>query len=384
LRPEVGGETVVLTLEGCRSRLARFREELEKQGIDLAVLSNYRNVYYFSGHLREVELPQFLVVGPMGRAVLITDTRPTQSAADEVISYEAYSIDWPISFRGISQKAAQALKDVLTTAGAPVSRLGLERDRLSALSTEVIAGCFPTAEQVDVGLVVYKLRKRKDPDEIRLVADCVKTIEAGYAIARQTIRPGATELDVFKEVHGEIVRHAGYNLKFDADFACGVRAIKGGGTPLRHEILPGDLYIIDIYPSLHGYHGDLCRTFAASPPTDLQTTAWEIARNALQLAEEVIRPGVRARDVWKRLRDYIDSFEFRGSFWHHAGHGLGLDPQEPPWIIPGTDHVFEVGDVIAVEPACYAEVLQGGVRLERNYVVREDGLENLSQFPLEL
>ncbi len=74
----------------------------------------------------------------------------------------------------------------------------------------------------------------------------------------------------------------------------------------------------------------------------------------------------------------------RGSFWHPAGHGLGLDPQEPPWIIPGSEHIFEVGDGIAVEPGCYSEVLQGGVRLERDYVVHEDGLENLSNFPLDL
>jgi len=319
----------MLTLEGCRSRLARFRGELEKQGIDLAVLSNYRSVYYLAGHLREVELPQFLVVGPMGKTVLITDTQPDQSAVDEVICYEAYSIDWPITFGGMSQNASRALKSALTTNAGTVNRLGVERDRLSVLFAEVIVGCFPTAQQIDAGQLLYKLRKTKDPDEIRIVADAVKVIEAGYAVARQTIRPGATELDVFKEVHGEIVRHAGYNLKFEADFACGVRAIKGGGTPLRHEIEPGDLYIIDIYPSFHGYHGDLCRTFAASPPTDLQKKAWEIVRNALQLAEGAIRPGVCARDVWKRLRDYIDSFEFvRGSFWHHAGHGLGLDPQE--------------------------------------------------------
>jgi Xaa-Pro dipeptidase len=69
---------------------------------------------------------------------------------------------------------------------------------------------------------------------------------------------------------------------------------------------------------------------------------------------------------------------------HHAGHGLGLDPQEPPWIIPGSDHIIEVGGVIAVEPGCYAEALHGGVRLECDYVVRENGLENLSSFPLTL
>jgi Xaa-Pro aminopeptidase len=113
--------------------------------------------------------------------------------------------------------------------------------------------------------------------------------------------------------------------------------------------------------------------------------AWRIIREAVRMAEDIIHPGVRARHVWKQLRDHIDSHEFvRGSFNHHAGHGVGLDSQEPPWIIPGSDHVFEDGDVIAVEPGCYSEALQGGVRLERNYVVGKDGLLNLSNFSLEL
>jgi len=373
----------MLTKEGCGERLARFREELARQGIGFAVVSNYRNVYYLSGHLREVELPQFLVLGPSGKTFLITDAPPAETTTDETVAYEAYSLDWPISFRGIAQKAVEALKSVLRGI-PPVHRIGVEKDRLSALFGAVVSGHSPQAEQVDLGPAFYRMRKRKSPDEIQLIVGCVKAIEAGYAVARAAIHPGATELDVFKEMHGEIVRHAGYNLKFEADFACGLRAINGGGTPLRSEILAGDLFIIDIYPSFHGYYGDLCRTFAASSPTDLQMKAWEIARDALRIAEEMIRPGIRARDVWKELRDHIDSYEFvRGSFNHHAGHGLGLDPQEPPWMIPGSDHVFEAGDVIAVEPGCYAEALQGGVRLECDYVVRENGLENLSSFRLE-
>ncbi len=331
-----------------------------------------------------MSFPNSSSLGPKGKAILITDAAPAQSAADEVLVYEAYSLEWPISFRGISEKAAEALKAALSSV-PPCSKVGLERDRLSAVFADVIAGHSPQAQQVDLGPDIYRMRKRKDLDEIELIEGCVKVIEAGYAVAKKAIQPGATELDVFKQMHGEIVRHAGYNLKFEADFACGVRAINGGGTPLRREILPGDLYIIDIYPSFHGYHGDLCRTFAASPPTDLQMKAWEIIREAVRIAEDIIHPGVRARDVWKQLRDHIDSYEFvRGSFNHHAGHGLGLDPQEPPWIIPGSDQVFEDGDVIAVEPACYSEALQGGVRLERNYIVTKERLINLSSFPLEL
>jgi Xaa-Pro aminopeptidase len=375
----------MLTLDGCTARLNRFKAALDAQRVDVAVLSNLRTVYYLSGHLREEEFPQFLLIGPNRRTVLITDSTPSLSTADEVLTYESYSIDWPVSFAAVLAKSAVALDNALGTISGPVVYLGIERERLNCVFFELLTRRWQTAEIRDITPVVCELRRRKDADEIRLIQRCVKVIEAGYATARKVIRPGINELEIFNEVHGEIVKGAGYQLKVSGDFACGVRAICGGGTPLDRKIEAGDLCILDIYPSFHGYHGDLCRTFAASEPTDLQLKAWEIARDALQLAEQAIRPGVHASQVWKQIRDFIDEFDFvRGSFWHHAGHGIGLDPQETPWIIPGADHVFEEGDVIALEPACYATALQGGVRLERNYVVRKDGLYNLSEFPLGL
>src|SRR5579872_2471442 len=88
----------MLNLQNCRTRMGRFCSQLVEEEIDLAILSNYRNVYYLSGHLREVESPQLLIVTPEGSSILITDVLPTQTIADEVLAYENYSIDWPVSF----------------------------------------------------------------------------------------------------------------------------------------------------------------------------------------------------------------------------------------------------------------------------------------------
>ncbi len=44
---------------------------------------------------------------------------------------------------------------------------------------------------------------------------------------------------------------------------------------------------------------------------------------------------------------------------------------------------FALGDVFALEPGVYVPALGGGLRLEDNYVLRPDGLENLFDFPLE-
>ncbi|HLJ85363.1 MAG TPA: Xaa-Pro peptidase family protein [Candidatus Angelobacter sp.] len=365
--------------------MGRFCSQLVEEEIDLAILSNYRNVYYLSGHLREVESPQLLIVTPEGSSILITDVLPTQTIADEVLAYENYSIDWPVSFEAVCVKAAEVLRKAIKGLRRRVYRVAVEPSRFNNLFAEVLRDCWPEAELSEATRILSKLRRKKDQDEINLIIQCIQVIEAGFKAAREVIRPGITELEVFEAVHGKIIQKAGYNLKFDGDFACGVRAIKECGSPLRREILPGDLYIIDIYPSFYGYYGDLCRTFAVSEATLLQREAWQMISDALTFAESLIRPGVRASAVYNLIRARIDSFAIaRGSFSHHAGHGIGLDPQEPPWIIPGSDHVFEVGDVIAMEPACYSPALQGGVRLERNYVVHEEGVENLSHSSLGL
>ena len=46
--------------------------------------------------------------------------------------------------------------------------------------------------------------------------------------------------------------------------------------------------------------------------------------------------------------------------------------------------MFEEGDVITLEPGVYTAALQGGIRLEDNYVVRSGGLENLFDYPMGL
>ena len=68
-----------------------------------------------------------------------------------------------------------------------------------------------------------------------------------------------------------------------------------------------------------------------------------------------------------------------GDYFHLTGHGIGLRPHEAPWIATDGDEVFAVGDVLAIEPAIYADDLRGGVRIEDNYVVEAHGLRRLSR-----
>ncbi len=193
------------------------------------------------------------------------------------------------------------------------------------------------------------------------------------------------EWEVYNEFYAAVVKQAGSSVPFRGDFACGTRALSDGGAPTRRPITAGDFFILDIFPCYEGCHADLCRTFAASSISESEARAWETVRDALALAESLIRPGAKASTIWRELRQFLDGFEAaRGSFRHHAGHGIGLDGQEFPWLISGSDQTLRAGEVLALEPALYGESLKGGIRLEDNYVVTETGVKKLSTFPLEI
>ncbi len=369
----------MLTLEGCRARQGRLLAQLESNRCDLFVTSNFRTVYYFTGMLVAADTPVIFGAWHDGSTVLVAPAL-REAAADEIITFETYSINRCITMP--AHDAAARFGEYLSRNSArTISQCAVERSVVSGHLEYII----PATDFLDATNWVLTLRKTKDEDEILAIRESLHYCATAYRAAKQTIAPGLTELDVYNAMYSAIVQEAGTVVSFPGDFACGTRAIKEGGPPTRRVIAPHDLYTLDIFPAPALYAGDTCRTFAVGQPTDVQQRAWEIVCQAVQLGESMIKPGVAASYVYRGIKEFLDSHELsRKSFWHHAGHGIGHHSHEAPRIIPGSSDIFEVGDVIALEPGIYGEHLQGGIRLEDNYVVRENGLENLFDFPRDL
>ena len=372
----------MLTREGCQARQQRLLGEMQANRWDVFATSDYRTVYYLTGALSEPTVPVVFALRQDGTSVLITAVKE-EACAGETIPLEFYSIQRTITQPG--HDGARLLGEALARRAGKVSACAVEQSGTAAVFGDAIRGVWPQAAVADATATILKLRKRKEADEVVEIRESLRYCAVAYRAARETIAPGRTELDVYLAMYSAIVQEAGTAVEFLGDFACGERGIAGGGPPTRRVIQAGDLYILDIFPAPHLYFGDVCRTFAASAPTDVQMRAWELVRQAVRVGEAAVKPGVRARDVYAKVKEFLDADPVsEKSFWHHAGHGIGHRGHEAPRIIPGTDDVFEAGDVITLEPGVYSQALQGGIRLEDNYLVREDGLENLFDFPMEL
>lgn len=361
-------------------RLTRFREAIDRRGVAAAVLHDPVTIRHLTGAASAHGWPSAVVLSKteavgiffasgeqpaeVDRQIVLKGTRPDRAVHHLA---ELSEVTFPILQRASDGRAPLGLD----AASAPgwlwtlLSQLGIQ-DRV-----------------INLGDEVADLRRCKDPDELAVIRYNVRLAEAGYEAALQTIRPGGTELDVYQAMSEAVNSLAGTSVPMGGDFASGPGGGSRGGSPTRRVLADGDSYVIDFWPHLGDYYADMCRTFTVGEPGPALQDAIELAVEGLRTAESIIKPGVAVAEVDAAVRNVLDRRPDLGggAYFHPTGHGIGLAPHEAPWLSGENDETFRLGDVIAVEPGLYAESLNGGVRIEDNYLVVEGGVENLCSFP---
>ena len=89
------------------------------------------------------------------------------------------------------------------------------------------------------------------------------------------------------------------------------------------------------------------------------------------------------QEVDAAARSVIEEAGYGEYFLHRTGHGLGLEIHEPPYIVEGNELILQPGMTFTVEPGIYLPG-RGGVRIEDDVLVTEDGCESLTTLPREL
>jgi len=361
---------VYLEIAHCRTRQRRLLEVMQRERLDLVIVNQPAHVQWLVGRRFSTLFESAVALSADGRCTLASPLENLDNvAADEIVAFPSNRYS---TLRNDQQQAAEeALLQAL--AGRPQPRrLGIEFSSAPAHVTTRLS-----AQLVDVEPELYRLRRRKEADEVALLRKAIDTSGAMYARAREIIKPGIKEFDVFCELHTVAVKSTGETTTgVGNDFQCGT----SGGPPRERAAEDGELYIIDLSPSCQGYYADTCRTIAVNKrPTDDQHKAWEKIERVQRYVERTVKPGVRCREIFDAAQALLDEYRL-GAFAHHLGHGIGLFPHEAPHLNPNWDDVFEEGEVFTAEPGLYGPELRGGIRIENDFLVTAAGVELLSRF----
>jgi len=377
-------------------RLARAREALDASELGAVLLFDINNIRYVSatmiGEWARDKVARYALLTRGGEPIVWDFgsaarhhqlhspwIRPENSRAGMLGLRGAVAPD-----AGLIARAVTEIQSELAAAGVASMPLGVDIAETPMLLELLKAG----VEVRDAQQVMLDARLIKSADEIALLSTAAAMVDGVYQDIAEVLKPGIRE--------NEIVALANKRLyEMGSDDVEAINAVSGERcNPHPHNfsdrlIRPGDQAYFDIIQSFNGYRTCYYRTFAMGRSTPAQRDAYTRAREWIDSAIDVVKPGTTTDQIarlWPEAKDFGFPSEM-AAFGLQFGHGLGLGLHERPIIsrLNSLDHPIELreGMVFALETYCPATDGQSAARIEEEVVVTSSGCSVLTLFPAE-
>jgi Xaa-Pro dipeptidase len=322
-----------------------------------------------------MERPTVLIVTSKGDAAVILPELERGKLAGEAAGFKAFAYgDDPATWPDAFNRAAAGL-------GLKTGRLGVEPTRLRYLEIQYLQAAFPEMELVDGGPALDALRIRKDEAEVAKMRRAAQIAQEALLATLAKVREGMSERAIANELIVQLLRSGSDpELPFEPIVALGENGANPHAVPTERALRPGDLLLVDWGASFEGYLSDITRTFTYGRVDGELLRIGEIVLAANRAGRESGGAGMAAGEVDRTARAVIDAAGYGTFFTHRTGHGLGMEAHEQPYIFGGNDLILEPGMTFTVEPGIYLPG-KGGVRIEDDVVVTEEGLTSLTDLP---
>ena len=339
---------------------------LQAAEADAFLVSADVNVRYLTGFTGD---SSFLIYGP-NVELIITDSRYTTQLEEECPGLELY-------VRKVSETLSAAAATVLKK--AKLSRIGFESQRLVSETLESLRTALPTVEFRPIGgKIESDLRAIKDDQEITETRLAVQLAERAFELMKASLTPETTEREAAWELERAIRKFGGEGMSFPPIVAVGDRAALPHYHPHALAVREAGILLVDWgAQGYSGYKSDITRTLFTQPPSRKFAKVYETVLKAQERAIKAIRPGRKCNVVDEKARGFIADAGFGKFFGHGLGHGIGLEIHEQPRFAPTSETEHRPGMIVTVEPGIYLPG-QGGVRIEDDVLVTDDGCEVLS------
>lgn len=349
-------------------RLARFRAEMRKAKIPAYYINNRADQIYLTGFTGE---DGGALITPR-QVFLLTDGRFDESADIEA--------PWA---RKVLRK-----KTVVDELGKTVRRLKLDRlaaqaEYLTLALSQEIRKAIGSTRLVGGRPITREMRICKDAAELETTRKAIRIAELAIKKAIRQIRIGMTERELAARLEYEMKACGASEPSFATIVAEGSNASLPHAFPGDRPIRDGSAVLIDWGARVDFYCSDLTRVIFINKIPPKIRRIYNVVLEAQVRAIEAIRPGARLCDIDAVARKHIQKAGFGKQFMHSLGHGIGMDIHEAPRLGAQQTDRLQAGAIVTVEPGIYLRGV-GGVRIEDDVLVTDDGFEVLSCLPKQI
>jgi len=383
-------------------RRQRLTAVLEAEGLDALVATTTENVYYVSG-LRSIShalfrgLELYAVFTRRGTALVIPFIDTTGVASDRIevdhlACYGKFFFEYADDPGAIGARIrrwtaapaagpADALAAVLGDLGVLGKRIGLDEANLFPQAWRRLEERLAGTTLVPAYQLLRGARMVKSPAEVARLERAALIAEDGVAAVLGMLKAGVTEREAAHVYEQEVLRRGA--APFFTVITIGERAALADVYPSERALRPGDLVRFDLGCVWESYRSDISRTAVLGRPSEKQARYYAAARAGERAAIAAMRPGVPVSDLFELAVRVTREHGIPHYQRHHVGHGIGLEPYDPPTINAATATVLEPGMVFCVETPYY-EHGWGGVQVEDAVEITADGARRLTRSSQDL
>ena len=362
-----------------QKRINHLQDLIGKSDFKGIALNPGPDLTHFSGldfHL--MERPVLLIIPQEGSPILILPELEEKKIEGLTYSVRHYSFNEdPSTWTDIFQAALQG-------AGLESGSLGVVPRRLRMLELTYLSNAAPNLKLESAQELISKIRIIKEGAEIERMDEAARIAECALAGILSSIKPGVTEKEVASRLVGRLLQGGSDpELPFFPIVSFGENSANPHASPGDRVLREGDLVLIDWGAGFEGYCSDITRVMAVGDiHPELEKIA-QFVKDANSAGRAAVKPGVLASDIDRAAREVIKAAGYGEFFIHRTGHGLGREAHEEPYISAYDDTVLEPGMTFTIEPGIYLPN-RGGVRIEDDVLVTEDGCRSLTRQPREL
>jgi len=373
-------------------RLDRVKKELEKNNLEACMLFDPVNIRYaldtvnmsiYNMH----NLTRYCFV-PVNGPVILYEYFNCEGLSKHLnlIDEIRPSITWDYFSNG-DQAGAQLEKWI-----NEVKDLSNSYFKSKKIAIDVLNGPAVTAlsnagiEVLDAKLILEQARVIKSTEELKCMKAAIEVAEIGVTKMRNELKAGMTEDELWSILHKTNIEHGGEWIE------CRILSSGQRTNPWMQEssskiIQRGEIVSFDTdMVGPYGYCADISRAFVEGNKfNNEQKKLYQMAVEHINHNSRLIKNGISFKEFTEKSWKLPD--EYYGNRYSCMVHGIGLCDEWPMIRYP-TDGgersgSFEMNMAITIESYIGKVGGKEGVKLEQQYLVGKNGLELMSQHPLE-